>query len=1042
VVIHLSPEHESHLADLLRPHVKMEIRQVTESVRLEADRVYVIPPNADLEAIDTHLRLAAPEPRRGGRTPVDHFFRTLAFSHREHAIGVVLTGSGSDGALGLKAIKEHGGLTVAQDPDEAEYDGMPQSAVATGQVDLVLPLAEIPQALVRYATTEPRIPLPESDDGLAERERRLLHNVFAQMRVRTGRDFSRYKRTTILRRIARRMQLHQVEELPEYLDLLRDRPEEVGALADELLINVTSFFRDPEAFEKLEKEIVPGLFANATPKGGVRVWSVGCATGEEAYSLAILLLEEAARRRTSPPLQVFASDLHEASLQKARAGFYAGGIEAEVGAERLARYFERKDGGYRVRGEVRDIVVFAAHNVLGDPPFSRIDLIACRNLLIYLQRDIQREVVEIFHYALKPDGVLMLGSSETLADGDLFRTVDKPLCIHQKRNVQGPEPRLPVFPLTWPTHAETEAPEPLREPAAYGRLHQRMVERYAPPSVLVSQEDKVVHLSEHAGRYFVPPGGAPTTSAFKLIREELRLELRAGLQAVRERGRPHRSRRIALPIDGEARIVVLDLRPALEPREQGFVLLIFDERAPTTEEGGPTDGPEEGERERVEELEAELELTSQRLEAIIEEYETGQEHMKASNEELQSSNEELRSTLEELETGKEELQSMNEELRTVNQENRHKVEELAQLSGDLQNLLASTEIATLFLDRELRIMRFTAKVGDLFSIRAADRGRQITDLTHRLGYPDLLDDAREVLRTLVALEREVQDEEGSWYLTRVLPYRSTEDRIEGVVLTFVDITVRKRAEEELLHLTETLEARVASRSLEARELAARITTAEQEERRRISHVLHDEVQQLVHGVRMKLSMIRRDLGSADRTEILEAVDEASEWLDRVLEITNQLTIQLSPPVLREQGLAVALEWLRRQMAEMHDLEVAVEVERDGADLDEGGRLILFLAVRELLFNVKKHAGVARATVRMDEEDGHLVIRVSDRGAGFDLGEVEARPGPAGGFGLSSIRERLRLLGGRLEIHSRPGTGTRVDVHAPVATEAPTLEESA
>ncbi|GLC25122.1 GAF domain-containing protein [Roseisolibacter agri] len=796
VVVHLAPDHESHLAELLQPHVRMPVQQVAESTALAPNRVYVIPPGRNLSAVDTHLRLSELEEDRRERAPIDHFFRTLAATHDGASVGVILTGTGSDGTLGVTAIKERNGLVVVQDPADAEYDGMPQSAVATGLADLVLPLAAIPDAILRFARTRPRVAVPADADDVDGEERQLLQKVFVQVRTRTGRDFTHYKRATLLRRIARRMQLRSVEELPAYVALLREQPDEVQALADDLLITVTSFFRDPEVFEALAAEVVPRLFDGKGPTDDVRVWSVGCATGEEAYSLAILLLEEAARRERTPRLQVFASDLHEHSLARAREGFYPGDIATDVGAERLERFFTRENGGYRIRKEVRELVVFAPHNLLSDPPFSRLDLVTCRNVLIYLQRGVQREIVELFHYALRPDGVVVLGGSETVEGTDLFQVVDKKRCVYRKRNVPASEPRLPVFPLTrlrrvGPRARGGAGQEP---PVAHGQLHARLVERYAPPSLLMSPDDNVVHLSEHAGRFLVHPGGEPTTNAYRLVREELRFELRSLVASARERGTAQRSRPIVVPFDGARVPVVLHVRPARDPHEEGFALVIFDEREPEAAapaEGAPADGA------RVRELEAELRLLRHRLQSTVEEYETGQEELRASNEEFQSANEELRSTLEELETSKEELQSTNEELQTVNQENRHRVEELRQLTDDLQNLLVATDIATLFLDRELRILRFTPQVGALFNVRPADRGRPLSDLTHRLGYPTLQADARRVLETLASIEHEVQDDAGRWYLARLLPYRSAAHRIDGVVLTFVDITAQKRAEEAL-----------------------------------------------------------------------------------------------------------------------------------------------------------------------------------------------------------------------------------------------------
>ena len=810
VVVHLSPEHESHLADLLQPHAKMPVTQVTDEPALEPNHVYVIPPGRNLDTIDTHLRLTKLEERRIERAPIDHFFRALAGTHDGHSVGVILTGTGADGTLGIKEIKEKGGLTVVQDPNEAEYDGMPQSAIATGLVDLVLPVAEMPEKILRFARTRPRIAVPEDEKALGDGQRQTLQKIFAQIRARTGRDFTRYKRSTILRRIQRRMQLAHIEELADYLAWLREELNEVRALADDFLITVTNFFRDPEVAERLETDVIPQLFEGKGPGETVRVWSVGCATGEEAYTLAMLLLEEAARHEAPPEIQIFASDLHEHSLQKAREGFYPGDIETDVSAERLRRFFIKENGGYRIRKEVREHVVFAPHNLLGDPPFSKLDLITCRNVLIYLQREVQRDVLDLFHYALNPDGFLVLGTSETVDRSELFRTESKPHCIFRKRNVRAPEPQLPVFPITRvrPPGEPKERNGQEGEPLAYGALHQRMVEWYAPPSLLVNPDYQVVHFSEHVGRFLVHPGGEPTTSVFKLVCEELRIELRAALHAAKEKGQATRSKPIPVAIEGIARSVVLSVQPAQTSEQEGFILVLFDEAEIALSDGGEADPPAAEahggtsgaatQDATLREMEAELDLTKQRLQAIIEEYETSQEEMRASNEEMQSTNEELRSTMEELETSKEELQSMNEELQTLNQENKHKVEELSQLSGDLQNLMAATAIATLFLDRRLRILRFTPQVEDLFNIRLTDRGRPLSDITHRLGYDDLHADAEKVLRHLVPVEREVQDEKGRWYLTRVRPYRSTDDRIEGVVITFVDITTRKEAEEALL----------------------------------------------------------------------------------------------------------------------------------------------------------------------------------------------------------------------------------------------------
>jgi two-component system CheB/CheR fusion protein len=1033
VVVHLAPEHESHLADLLQPHTGMAVIQVTETTRLQPNCVFVIPPNANLSAIDTHLRLSPLEERRVERAPIDHFFRTLAHQHDGHSIGIVLTGTGSDGTLGIKEIKLHGGLTVAQDPSEAEYDGMPQSAIATGFIDLVLPLGSIPGAVMRFARTVPRVPDLDEEQPLPADDRALVHKILTQVKARTGRDFSRYKRSTVMRRIRRRMQLRYLEDLEDYLALLRQTPDETRALADDLLITVTSFFRDPLVFERLERDIVPKLFQEATEDHEIRIWCVGCATGEEVYSLAMLLLEEAERHKGgSPRLHLFATDLHDRSLDVARDGFYPGDIASEITPGRLRRFFIEEKGGYRIRKEVRELVVFAPHNLLSDPPFSRLDMIVCRNLLIYLQRDVQADVQRIFHYALKPGGYLVLGTSESADDAELFRIIDKPLSIHRRALIETSEPRLPVFPIT---HRSTPIP-PLVDGDGgardYVSLHAMLVKLFAFPSVLVGPNLQLVHLSDKAGRCLEHPAGRVTASAAKLIRKDLASEFVAAMHVALKEKRAVHSRPVRVKFNGDSELVALHVHPTTDPDTEGYCLVLFEELIEDVAVGMVVDPDHSAE---LVDVTKELEVTRQRLQSFIEEFETSQEEMKAANEELQSANEELRSTLEELETSKEELQSMNEELQTVNQENRHKVAELAQLSGDLQNFLAATDIATLFLDRELRIMRFTPKIGDIFSMRTTDRGRPVADLSNRLGYPELIPDAELVIRNLQPLEREVQDEAGNWYLTRVLPYRSADDYIAGVVITFVDISRRKKSEEELQALSRDLEQRVQDRTRQVRTLTNSLVRAEQRERRRLSETLHDELQQVLYATQLKLRICHNELDRSELKNIGAHLAQAEDLLDRGTRLTRQLSVDLNPPILKNEGLRAILEWLQGQMRELHGLEVDLIAYDEIRIEDSDVRVLLFQIFRELLFNVAKHAGVDHAVARAEEREGYLSVTIEDKGRGFDPTQVPLDGGDHPSFGLTSVKERVDLLGGTLTIDSQPNRLTRVTVRVP---RAPTI----
>jgi two-component system CheB/CheR fusion protein len=824
VVLHLSPDHDSMLADVLQRETPMTVTKVTTTEPLEPNRVYVIPPRQGLKTLDGHLRLFDLPNVRTRHVAVDHFFRTLADTHGPHASAVVLSGGDADGAIGIKRIKERGGLTIAQDPGEAECDSMPRNAIATGMVDWVLPVAQMAERLVDYYRREQRVRLPPEELPAAPAQgpqnEAMLRDVLSFLRTRTGRDFSYYKRATILRRIGRRMQVNGIDDLGDYLACLRTRPGEAGALLQDLLISVTNFFRDGECFEALEARL-PDLFRDKGPGDVVRVWVVACATGEEAYSVAMLLSEYARTLDSPPVVQVFASDLDEDAIQVARESIYPPTIEADVSEERLRRFFVKEHRGYRVRREVREMVLFAVHDLLKDSPFSRLDLVTCRNLLIYLNREAQARALDIFHFALRPGATLFLGSSESVEEGSLlFSVLDKKHRLFRQRPLPRAGLPVPSGPGTLARAIEAQQPQTEGPPVAgrvfevgnvdaravdraatravpWGEVHLRLLDRLAPPSVLVDGEYEMLHLSPSAGRFLQFSGGEPSRNLLRSVHPALRIELRAALYQVAQSGQPATLPGVLVPL-GEG-IVPVTVRVYPAPDVSADLMLV------TLEEGGtaPAIEPAEaGVEPRVPEplarqLEREIERLKSHLRDTVEQYEASTEELKASNEELQAMNEELRSATEELETSREELQSINEELTTVNHELKSKVDELGHANSDMHNLMDATAIATVFLDRHLRITRFTPSAVALFNLIASDVGRPLTDLQGQLRYPTLATDARSVLDSLVFVEREVGETGGNWYLARLRPYRTIDDRIAGVVLTFVDITERKRTQEAL-----------------------------------------------------------------------------------------------------------------------------------------------------------------------------------------------------------------------------------------------------
>ncbi len=803
VILHLSPDHDSQLAEVLQNTSPLPVAKVEQRVRVEPEHVYVIPPNKSLQIKNGYIEVLEVTSLEMRRAPVDIFFRTLAQSHGPRAVSVVLSGTGANGSMGMKRVKEMGGLCIVQDPREAEYDDMPRHSLATGLVDYVLPVSAIPKQIIAYREQLKRVRIPDPPQEPEETELNALRDIFTQLRVRTGHDFSNYKRPTLLRRIARRVSVHHLPDLTAYSHFMDENPAEATALLKDLLISVTNFFRDAEAFEALEQKVIPKLFEHKTADDQLRVWVTGCATGEEAYTLTMMLSEYAAKIPFAPQIQVFATDIDEDAIAKARDGFYTVNDAADVSPERLSRHFISEGERFRVRREIRERVLFAVHNVIKDPPFAHLDLATCRNFLIYLNRTAQRRVMDVLHFALNPGGYLMLGASESVdGAGDLFAVVDKEHRIYQGRGVETrlilPVPEGAIVPRLGKLHEARRAPiSQEAQRYTYAQLHQRLLEHYAPPSIVVNEDYDVVHISESAGKFMQVPGGELSSNLLTLIRPELRLELRAALFQAAQKKVDVESNGIRIPSGDETKSIILRVRPVLsEGRARGFYLVLLEEvnePAPIEQRKVLVTGEDEPLARRLEE---ELLEVKAHLRSTIEHHELQREELRASNEELQAMNEEMRSAAEELETSKEELQSINEELTAVNQELKVKIDELAHTNDDLRNLMNSTRIGTVFLNRDLRVQLFTPRARDIFNLIPTDVGRALSDITNKLDDYGVIDDAQKVLDMLQPIERTVRTKDGLAFVMQISPYRTTDDRIDGVVLAFTDITERYRAEEQ------------------------------------------------------------------------------------------------------------------------------------------------------------------------------------------------------------------------------------------------------
>lgn len=1005
VILHLAPDRASNLSEVLQQSTDLPVERVDEGTKVLGGHVYVIPPGQRLEIEDGHLRLDEVTEAHDIST-VDRFFRSLAADQGANAVGIVLSGSGADGALGLRAIKEESGVTFVQSPEEAQYDHMPESAIATGLVDLVLPAMKLAEKLLEYRNNAGVVELPDREEGLNRDEQDLLQKIFTRLYTEVGLDFSGYKRSTVLRRLERRLQVRSINTLEEYLHLLREDPKEVEALKRDFLISVTSFFRDRDAYRALQELALPRLFENKGPADQIRVWVPGCATGEEAYSLAILLLEQADTVDSPPSIQVFATDVDEEALEYGREGLYPETIRTDVPNEWIDRYFRPEGDYYQVAPRLRETILFAGHDLLTDPPFSNLDLVSCRNLLIYLKRELQDYIFRITHYGLKDSGYLFLGRSEALGPAtDLFSAVDQVNNILRARVLpDGQEPNIPVTfsknsddvegLFSVESEPSSERPTSTSDLPSAEELHnQALMQEIA--SILVDENHQIVHLSDAASQYLNLGGGTPSLEVLPCVPEDIRPVLQTALFHAFRKDETTEHTRIEVTLDGQTRFLDLSVHPIKDLGPQTYASVRLEES-----DASPPAVSDETSSNKTK-LETELERTREQLQSTSEEYEAATEEMEAANEELLSMNEELQSKNEELKTSKEELQSVNEELATTNQELKAKIKELREANSDLENLMAATDIATLFLDRDLKIQRFTPKITELFNIRPPDVGRPLSDFTQQFEYDQLFEDARMVLRDVETVEHEIRLDEDKWLIMRLRPYRTVEGAVEGVVLTFVDISNHRQLERRLINATE-------------------------EVRQQIGWDLHDVLSSDLAALNLVAGNLQNRLAEEGLKEVAE-MEQIADLAENSIEKARTLADELVPVTVQGEPLALALQQLCRKQDDLSDLRCTFD-----GDLDEvlpasdETTIHLYRIAQEAITNARRHAEADEVRVSFRHEDNTLRLRIQDDGVGLPDEDDEDEKG----FGLQTMKHRANLIGGSFRATSREDGGTLVQCDLP------------
>jgi two-component system, chemotaxis family, CheB/CheR fusion protein len=1022
LVQHLDPTHESMMVDLLASHTTMAVRQATDGMPIERDHLYIIPPGTYLSVANGSLRLSQPQARHGARLPFDYLLHSLAEECGTRAICVILSGTGADGSLGLKAVKSQGGLVIAQDPEEAGFDGMPRSAIETGAVDRVLRVAKIPDALVEYGRRRARVRAREGSTGGNE-ARDVLAEIVDLLRMKTGHDFTLYKPGTLQRRIQRRMALATIEvgDTKRYLDILRAEPGEPDLLAKDLLISVTSFFRDPKVFDYLAEKIIADLVRDQAPGQPLRIWIAGCSTGEEAYSLTMLFREQIVAARRDVKLQVFASDIDPDAIASAREGLYPRAIEAEVALARLARFFSKEENGYRVLPDLRASVVFTVQDVLADPPFSRLDMVSCRNLLIYLRPEAQARAVSAFHFALRQGGILLIGNSETIANDDgHFEAIAKPERVY--RHVGHKLPRTPGF---WPKASDGvrvparpgHAPALSRQATLADLCRQQVVDTYAPAAVLINRKHECLYSLGPTDRYLHVVPGHPSHDLLAMARPGMRTKLRSAIQQASQE-----NARIVIAggrVDNGAApdSFNIDVQPISNEGEQLLLVCFVDEKAPHRGTDHPT---VPGDGSRIAALEQELEATRSELQGAIRSLEASSEDQRAINEEALSINEEFQSTNEELLTSKEELQSLNEELTALNGQLQETLEQQRTTSSDLQNILRSTNVATIFLDPNLNIRYFTPATSSLFNILPGDVGRPLADLSSLAADGALLPDARTVLQAHAPVEQEIEAGAGAWYMRRIMPYRTQDDGVAGVVITFVDITERRQARDAL---------EAAERQAQLANIAkSRFLAA-------ASHDLRQPLQTLALLQGLLAKAVEGEKAQRLVTRLDETLGAMSGMLNTLLDL-NQIEAGTVRAEIVDFPIGDLLDRLRDEFAYHAQAQrLGLRVVSSSLSIRSDPRLLEQM-LRNLISNALKYTKRGKVLLGCRRRRGMLSIEVWDTGIGIPDAELQAifeeyhqldntaRERSRGlGLGLSIVKHLGHLLGHRVRVRSHPSKGS-------------------